>query len=83
VVVTHVFRCWDLLKRGTSEHRLERVLTPALVIRSENSLAQRLDSELTKEKEKKAQKQNGFKNLFPNPSFLIFKISQSIVKFLV
>jgi len=36
-----------------------------------------------KRKKKKAQKHNGLKNEFPNPSFLIFKISQSIVKFLV
>jgi len=70
-------------QKGASEHRLERVLTPVLDIRSENSLAQRLDSELTKRERKKAQKHNGLKNEFPNPSFLIFKISQSIVKFLV
>jgi hypothetical protein len=36
-----------------------------------------------KRERKKAQKHNGLKNEFPYPSFLIFKISQSIVKFLV
>jgi len=40
-------------QKGASEHRLERVLTPALDIRSENSLAWRLDSELTKERKKR------------------------------